>query len=486
MHNTDYTHTNNPRSIYLAEMAVPFPQWVKGCPIPTADGLVKLASVAFADRGRRLLPVHEKEAAFFSAVDYFANVDKYPEATFAYIKEACDHFGIGADVAPYADHFSGVFEKRASDAAPAPAAGRFAISTHLNGNDFKLLPLNDAYEITKSAKDLVKMVDENRIHYLMFVDAAREIVKAAAEACVTHELPGLVSHVGTPRFEDLDKAWNMIESRRPLVGKFDGAFEGYTSAVKEASAGKITPEQCMQKIAAIDDAIGLRYNYNPRTRVPLPHDIVFGGPSLPEVEKAAAANVMVRGVPIPFRVVRAIDGLTAHYKLTKSAAEELLELRVAPGAAPLSLAVEKWASDDQKELLRLAVAVTDEAVEKAAGTLAGAGQAVANGAKSLYDGASNAVSGAAGAVSNLFKPVDMPPGGLAGAVSTLMAPPARANLDLRMADAERLKITPEQVDILRNTPSSAEAATLAGFRATAAPMAAPAPAQPVGPSTPVK
>lgn len=486
MQNTDYTHTNNPRSIYLAEMAVPFPQWVKGCPMPTSDGLVKLASVAFADRGRRLLPVHEKEAAFFSAVDYFANVDKYPESTFDYIKEACDHFGIGDDVAPYAEHFSNVFEKRASDAAPAPVTGRFAISTHLNGRDFKLLPLTDAYEITKSAKELVKMVDENRIHYLMFVDAAREIVKAATEACVVHELPGLVTHVGTPRFEDLDKAANMIESRRPLVGGFDGAFEEYTGAIKAAAAGKITPEDCMQKIAATDDVIGLRYNYNPRTRVPLPHDIVFGGPSLPEVEKAASENVMVRGVSVPFRVVRAIDGIAAQYNLTKSAADELLELRGAPGASLLSLAVEKWASEDQKELLRLAVAVTDEAVEKSANMFGQAGQAVMSGAKGLYDGAANAVSGAAGAVSNLFKPVDIPPGGLAGAVSSLMAPPARANPDIRLADAARLKITPEQVDILRNTPSSAEAATLASFRAAPAPMATPAPAQPVGPPAPVK
>lgn len=355
MLNTDYTHTNNPRSLYLAEMAIPFPQWVKGCPIPTVSGLVKLAAVAFADRERRLLPLHEKEAAFFSAVDYFANADGYPETTFGYIKEACDHFNIGADVAPYAEHFAGVFEKRAADETPSAVGGRFAISTHLNARDYKLLPLNDAYEITKSAKDLAKMVDEDRIHYIMFVDAAREVVKAAAEADVTHELPGLVAHVGTPRFEDLEKAANMIESRRPLVGGFDGAFDAYTSAVKEAADGKITPEECMHKIAATDDIIGLRYNYNLRSRVPLPHDIVFGGPSLPAVEKMAAANVMVRGVPVPLRVVQAIDALEIHYKLTKSAAEELVSLRAASGGVPLSLAVEKWATEDQKELLRLAM-----------------------------------------------------------------------------------------------------------------------------------
>lgn len=352
MPNTDYTHTNNPRSLYLAEMAIPFPQWIKGSAILTSDGLVKLASVAFADRDRRLLPLHDKEAAFFSSVDYFANVGSYPETTFAYIKEACDHFDIGADVAPYAEHFAGVFEKRAASEETDASPSRFAISTHLNGRDFKLLPLHDAYEITKSAKDLVKMVDENRIHYLMFVDAAREIVKAATEAATLSDLPGLVVHVGTPRFEDLDKAANMIESRRPLVGGFEGAFEAYTSAVKEAASGVITPEECMQKIAATDDVIGLRYNYNPRSRVPLPHDIVFGGPSFPEVEKVAAMNVLVRGVAVPLRAVQQIPDIETEYQLSKSAASDL---RSTAGAVALSHSVAHWDDEDQKTLLRLAL-----------------------------------------------------------------------------------------------------------------------------------
>lgn len=354
MPNIDYTYTNNPRSIYLAEMAVPFPQWIKGRPIPTSDELVKLASVAFADRARRLLPIHEKEAAFFSAVDYFANAGEYPEDAFDYIKEACDHFGIGADVAPYAEYFAGEFEKRAADASPAEV-GRFAISTSLNGKDFKILPLNDAYEITKSAKDLVRMVDENRIHYLMFVDAAREVVKAATEAACVTELPGLVTHAGTPRFEDLEKAARMIESRRPLVGQFEGAFDAYTGAIKAAAAGKITPEECMQKIAATDDVIGLRYNYNLRSRVPLPHDIVFGGPSLPEVEKAAAENVMVRGVPVPLRVINLIPKIDCEFHLEKSAADRLIELRADGQAVPISHEVSTWPDTDQKTLLRLAI-----------------------------------------------------------------------------------------------------------------------------------
>jgi hypothetical protein len=353
MSKTDYTHTNNPRSIHLAEMAAPFPDWIKGSPIPSKDGLEKLASVAFADRANRLLPLHSKEATFFSAVDYFANVDSYPERTFEAIKEACDHFDIGADVAPYAEFFSGVFEKKASDSQPVILPGKFAINTTLNGKDFRLLPLDDAYEISKSARDLTSMVEENRIHYLMFVDAAREIVKAAAEAAVVHELPGLVVEVGTPRFEDLDKAASLIESRRSLCDQT--AFDAYSDALKEAAAGEITADDCMRKIAATDSAIGLRYNFNPRRVVPLPHDIVFTGPSYAEVEKLARERVMVRGVPVPLEAVRKIDKLDVEFNLEKAAAATLLQLRDGGDAIPLSHAVSEWPETDQKLLLKLSL-----------------------------------------------------------------------------------------------------------------------------------
>ena len=355
---TDYTHTNNPQSIHLAQMAVPFPEWVKGCPIPSAADFVKLASTAFADPEGRRLPLTSKEAAFYSAIDYFANADKYTEDTFEAIKSASEWFGISADIAPYAEAFAAVFEKKAADAeAPAPEVGRFAISTHLNGRDFRLLPLNDAYDIDKSAKDLLKMAGEGRIHYLMFVEASREIVKAASGSV---ELPPLVQAVGEERFPDLEKAARMIESRRSVVADHEGAFESYAGAVKAAAAGSITAEECMHKIAATDDALGVKYTYNSRARIPLPHDIVYGGPSAADVVKQASQLVMVQSVPVPLSVVQSIPAIDREFKLSKAASAELGTLLGADSnGIDLSLAVEKWAAEDRKELLRLALAASE-------------------------------------------------------------------------------------------------------------------------------
>lgn len=353
---TDYTRTNNPRSIHLAEMARPFPEWVKGSPIPAAAELEKLASVAFADRAHRLLPIHDKAAAFYSAVDYFANVDKYPADTFDTIKEACHHFHIGQDVAPYAEIFAEGFEKRAAADAPAEqAAGRFAVETHLDGREFRILPLNDAYEINKSASDLRTMVAERRIHYLMFVEAAREIVKAAAETEGVDELPAVIEAAGVARFPDFAKAASLIESRRSVVKDHEGAYAAYTGAVAEGAAGTISPDECMQKLAAIDDALGVKYRHDAHTRVPLPHVIIFGGPRVDAVEKLAAARVLVRSVPIPLEAVRKIPTIDIHFHLEKAAAQQLLTLRDNGNAAPLSLAAAEWSEDDQKTLLRLAV-----------------------------------------------------------------------------------------------------------------------------------
>ncbi len=347
---TDYTHTNNPRSIHLAEMSRPFPEWIKGQPVPCREGMEKLAAQAFADRDRKLLPVHEKVSAFFSAIDYFANADRYPDTTFDRIKEACHYFGIGEDVAPYAEVFAARFEKKASGPTEE-VVGRFAINTQINGQDFQLLPLNDAYEITKAASDLRTMVTEGRIHYLMFVDASREIVKAASESDAPTSVTPLIMVVGELRCPDLEKAAQLIESRRSVVAAHEGAYAAYLGAIKEASDGTITADECMQKIAAIDDALHVNYRYTSRARVPLPHTIVFSGPTVADVEKAASSNVMIRDIFVPITAVRDLPAVDIEFHLEKEAATELLALR-GECAKPLSYAIQKWSDSDQKALLR--------------------------------------------------------------------------------------------------------------------------------------
>lgn len=352
----DYTTSNNPKFLFYAELHHPFPDWVVAQPIPKASDFEKMASTAFADMKRRLLPVCTKEATFHSALNYMAHAADFSEEVADRIKNACDFFEISIDVAPYAEVFADKLEKEAS-AEQAPA-GRFAIDTTINGAHYQLLPINDSVDVSDSAFELAKMASENRIHFLNLLPAARVIVKAAEEHEV--KVPTLISRVGTDRTINWEKAASLVAGRAGLatvdVDKSQ-LQQHYDSAVKEAAAGECTPDECIQKIAACDHAAGVRYNYGRTSTTPLPSEIVFCGPVTAEVEKMAKQHVVIGDVLIPLEEFRKIDMAAAEYKLSKEAAQSLLKVADTDNALDIGVAVMGWDDDDQRTLLRLAAAV---------------------------------------------------------------------------------------------------------------------------------
>jgi len=349
---SDFTTMNNPRFLYLAELHHPLPNWVVQEPIPDKASFEKKAAAAFADVHRRLLPISTKSAAFHSALNIFAHMDDFSEEVFGRVKEACAHFGIEDDVAPYVDLFADEIEKSASeDVFPE---GRFAINTSIGGETFQLLPLNDREDVVSSSFDLAKMASDNRIHLLMLVPAAREIVKAAAEYKVTG-LPDIIVRFGEERFPDSDVSKTLIAGRHLLCK--DASIRAtlaadYQEAVSDIAAD---PDGAMQKIAAIDYAAGIQPNYKVNAHTPTPFDIVFSGPLDTEVEKVATENVMVKDILVPLTAIQRIAPLDANFKLSKSAAESFAKIRECDDARDLSLTIEHWADNDQRTLLRLAV-----------------------------------------------------------------------------------------------------------------------------------
>jgi hypothetical protein len=348
----DFTTANNPRFLHFAEVQRPFPDWVANAPIPSADEFEKCAASAFADRGRRLLPILSKEATFHSALDLFAHVEDYDAEVFERVKNACEFHGISADVAPYAEVFADSFEKNAAESA-APT-GRWAIDTELNGQRFQLLPLDDASSVSNSAYELAKMAGERRIHFLTLVPAAVEVVKAAADHGAVG-LPRLIVHLGSERFPDFEKAAELIEGREKLSKTGDQAtLRGlYQEAVKEAATGEITAEECMTKIAAIDDAAGLTYKLKESATFPNAADVIFTGPLVSEAEKQATLQVAIRDVLIPLEAVKTISLVEADFKLSKSAGESLRKNIETNDAKDISLAVMSWEEKDQRTLLRI-------------------------------------------------------------------------------------------------------------------------------------
>ena len=349
----DYTTLNNPKFLYLAEMHHPFPDWVASAPVPTGAEFEKKAASAFADVERRLLPISTKSATFHSAINVFAKLEDFSDEVFGRVKQACAFYDIEKDVEPYVGLFVDEVEKSAS-LVEIPE-GRYAINTTAGGEDFKLLPLNDQQDVISSAFELAKMASDNRIHLLMLVPAAREVIKAATDHGVDIGLPSIVSRFGEVRVADSEVATKLIEGREEFCK--DASIKEIVAKDYQDAISLIAedPEEAMVKIATIDHAAGIVPNYRIDARVPTPFDIVFTGPLDSEVEKAARENVIVRGVLVPIDAARSIDLTEAEFKLSKEASASLSKLRDVTDARDLSLAIENWAKDDQKTFLRLAV-----------------------------------------------------------------------------------------------------------------------------------
>lgn len=349
----DFTSLNNPRFLYRAGLHHPFPDWVASEAMPEKADFAEKTAAAFADPARRLLPICTPSAAFHSAINMFACPDEFDEATLERVKSACAHYGIEQDIFPYAELFVDEFEKSA--AHNEFPEGRFAISTTLGDELFQLLPLNDADDVVSSSFDLAKMASDRRIHLLMLVPAAREIVKAAVDYGVT-QLPELIYRYGTPRFADADEAARLLAGREQFCK--DASIRDSVAADYQAALADVEsdPDVAMEKIAAIDHAAGVEHSYKVSALVRNPFDIVFSGALESEAVKAATAHVMVRDVLIPLGEVKKIGIKDAEWMLSKEASADFTRLRTTDDARDLSIAIENWPEDDQRTILRLAVA----------------------------------------------------------------------------------------------------------------------------------
>jgi len=346
----DFTTDPNPRYLYVAELHHPFPAWVANAPIPSSEQFAKKANAAFADPERRLLPIADSVSTFHSAINLFADVSNFPDAAFDRIKEACEFFGIAAEVEPYAEVFASRIEKSATQAPHV----EFALDEEIGGNSFRLLPLTDAYDVEDAGFQLAKMATDSRIHFIHFARAARKIVKAA-EAKGVNNLPETILRVGVERVHNFTKAASILGNRAEAAkqGDPEAIQQAYMEALQETD-----PHAAVEKIAAIDTAAGISHRYYAGASLPLPTEIVFNGPLVSEVEKIAKAHAAVGNVLIPLAELKKVDRSALAFSLSKEAGEAIVRvLDDTDDATDVSLLVDSWVDSDRRTLLRLAAAV---------------------------------------------------------------------------------------------------------------------------------
>lgn len=333
----DYTRTHNPVSLFKAAAVSPFPEWADMAPVPHIDGLSGLSDAAFAGREKRELPIHTKEASFFSMIDFLDNPEYFGLQVGERVKAACESFGIMGDMLPYLKEAELSFEKQAS-------AGEFAIDTVIGETPVKLFPVNNAEDVREAVTGLTKMAQEKRIDYTLMREASMKVLEKAA--AFGESAGTLVSSYAVTRFTDPEKSASLIASR----GK-DAAEQGAYNTIVDELAKGLDPEEAVLKIAAADMAFGYGNRLFQSTRL-RPHEIVYCGEDISTLTKAASSVVEIMDVLVPVSALAAIDKHDIEFGLSKSAAATFDP--DAP-ADQLSAAIDSWSDADKKTLLYLAV-----------------------------------------------------------------------------------------------------------------------------------
>lgn len=339
----DYTQTNNPRSLHAAEKIHKFPAWVAEEPVDTND-LVKKASAAFADTERRLLPIHTRGATFRSAVDLFANFNSYSMGVCERVKSAAVTFDLMDDLQPY-------LPAEEQEKSAAFEDTKYALDYIHGDRHVQALPISTPGMTYDSSRELTKMASNGQVHFLQLRAAAQDIVKAANTFEV--DIPELIGMLGTERLPDLEKAANILENRGAMVSRDPSVDKAYKDLATQARAGA-DPEELMVKIASVDANSGMRYRYNPRGIAVLPSSVVYSGPPISLLEKAANAYAVTGDTEIPMEAFLAIPQEDLITQLSKEAGELVIDAR-SGGGMKMTDCLEKIASSDRKLVIQLAV-----------------------------------------------------------------------------------------------------------------------------------
>ena len=83
-----------------------------------------------------------------------------------------------------------------------------------------------------------------------------------------------------------------------------------------------------------------------------PHDIVYCGDRLDDLEKAASENILIDGIAVPKSALAAINPASLEFGLSKSAAASF---DLTDPAIHMGDVISGWSGNDKKTLLHLAL-----------------------------------------------------------------------------------------------------------------------------------
>lgn len=247
---------------------------------------------AFADPVTKEFPLVSDDTVMWSGL-YASATHLNDQRVMDRIKQAAVNRGVDEWLFPAMDRIRSTFTKQASEVS-------YALVINNEGDILRHYPISTDLQVEESAKVASRDFADGRIPLELFVDASREMVKAAADHGNVVRLPQVVLDYGTERMASREALIGLIEKRASRVK--DEAYTMLASAIPE-DLDQQTAKQAVDLICRLDQEHGIDYTKNDMVD---PYRTVFSGPRLDDLAKEASTKVMVQDVIIPGDVIAGI------------------------------------------------------------------------------------------------------------------------------------------------------------------------------------
>lgn len=300
MPSIDFVTANNPAIFgYLKEKDA-IPGYVLSSAKITKDDVAGLDKVAFADPVHRLFPCHTKEACWESAA-YFAGSGETDETVKANIEKMASFHDISEDVASVFELFAGEMNKAASKMEKSASETKYALNLDFQGFQGRgvenFYPINSAPEIITASDDCTADYNAGKIP----CGAMRKIASAITAAAIEHnvnpaDLTGEVRAFGTRNIPDPFAAEVLVKMRKSAAhNELVAELQRKLTETKDVQQAIELTNAAAEDMYVLDKKAGVVYGKG----VLDPYAILFTGPTLEDLEKAAASTITLRGVNIP-------------------------------------------------------------------------------------------------------------------------------------------------------------------------------------------
>lgn len=349
----DFTTDESLTFIHLLKEAGALPDWLETA--VEAPDVQRLPDVAFADSHRRLMPIHNKSAAFLSAVS--AVVYDYPSAGGweNRLKAACHSYGIVDLVKKAHDVLTPeeYHDKAANETTKIAHALELIVEPGQPVQQF--YPINHRDEIESSALKLAADMHAQRLPGTWFAEAADRLMKAAtAHGVGESQIPNSVRRLAADRLPSPEYLEEQVQRRVKQAGLPDEVAEVYRAAAQLA----------LDKQADVLDAAHLweladrKFGVQLSDTLASPVAAFRSGMDRRRFEKMAGEILTVAGVNLPFNQLQVLpDELAAAVLPTKIAAVVLQAKRLPDGIK----AAGHLAALDEAEQLQVLELLTDNA-----------------------------------------------------------------------------------------------------------------------------